>query len=237
MLARFRDRLSYANVVATLALFVALGGTGYAASQLTGRDIKNRSLSRVDIKKNALTGTEIKEGTLKQVPRALQATNAINANSALAADVAKNSDSATVAGIASDARALAGQGAASFEKSSRVSFGRAAANPAGTPNEQVLLSWPEMGVQVTTSTNQCGGGGGTSFAVKSTKGAGGSTIEFNDAGNSVAGGVSPGATARRCSSNGQDSVDAEISDAERSLFVDCIRAASQLRCLGVRSEP
>src|SRR3954468_15236725 len=122
MLARVRHRLSYANVVATLALFVALGGTGYAASQLTGRDIKNRSLSRVDIKKNALTGTEINESRLKQVP---SAANATNANSAPAADVSKNSqnaDAATVAGIANDARALAGQGAASFEKSSRVQF-------------------------------------------------------------------------------------------------------------------
>src|SRR3954447_20143267 len=109
MLARVRHRLSYANVVATLALFVALGGTGYAASQLTGRDIKNRSISRVDIKKNALTGTEINESKLRQVPRALNSQNAINANSALAADVSKNSDSAAVAGIANDARALAGQ--------------------------------------------------------------------------------------------------------------------------------
>src|SRR3954453_5491202 len=134
MLARVRHRLSYANVVATLALFVALGGTGYAASQLTGRDIKNRALTRVDIKKNALTGTEINESKLRQVPKALNSTNAINANSALAADVSKNSqsaDSAAVAGIANDAKALAGQGAASFEKSSRVQFGKASAAPAG----------------------------------------------------------------------------------------------------------
>ena len=31
MLERLRGRLSYANVVATLALFVALGGSSYAA--------------------------------------------------------------------------------------------------------------------------------------------------------------------------------------------------------------
>jgi hypothetical protein len=31
---RFRFHLSYANVVATLALFVALGGASYAATQL-----------------------------------------------------------------------------------------------------------------------------------------------------------------------------------------------------------
>jgi len=35
MRTKFRNRLSYANVVATLALFVALGGTSIAAVTLT----------------------------------------------------------------------------------------------------------------------------------------------------------------------------------------------------------
>ena len=40
MLARLRSRLSYANVTATLALFVALGGTGaYAANTIATGDI------------------------------------------------------------------------------------------------------------------------------------------------------------------------------------------------------
>lgn len=47
-------RLSYANVTATLALFVALGGTGYAATQLTGKDIRNGSLTGADIKKKSI---------------------------------------------------------------------------------------------------------------------------------------------------------------------------------------
>src|SRR5437763_96023 len=34
MLRRLRDHLSYANVVATLALFIALGGSSYAAVDL-----------------------------------------------------------------------------------------------------------------------------------------------------------------------------------------------------------
>jgi hypothetical protein len=240
MIARFRDRLTYANVVATLALFVALGGTGYAASQITSRNIKNRSIKGVDISKDALGGTEVNESKLKEVPLARSATSATSADISRNADNAvrsQSSASADAAAIATDARALAGQGAGAFEKSTRVTFGSGSAAPAGPPNEQVLLSWPEMGVQVTTSTNQCGGGGGTSFAVKSTKGAGGSTIEFNDAGNAVAGGVAPGATVRRCSSSGADSVNSQISDTTRSLFVDCIRAAGQLRCLGIRSEP
>jgi hypothetical protein len=34
MFARVRPRLTYANVLASLALFVALGGSSYAALQL-----------------------------------------------------------------------------------------------------------------------------------------------------------------------------------------------------------
>jgi hypothetical protein len=60
--------------VAYLALFVALGGSSYAAitvtgknvkdSSLTGRDIKNRSLTGKDIKKGSLGTTEVKDRSL-----------------------------------------------------------------------------------------------------------------------------------------------------------------------------
>ena len=70
MLARLRGRLSYANVVATLALFIALGGSSYAALTITGKDVRNRSLTGKDVKRNSLTGGEIREGRLDTVPRA-----------------------------------------------------------------------------------------------------------------------------------------------------------------------
>jgi hypothetical protein len=241
MVARVRGRLSYANVVATLALFVALGGTGYAASQLTGRDIKNRSISRVDIKKNALTGTEINESKLAQVPSAALSLNAINANSALAADVSKNSqsaDTAAVAGIANDARALAGQGAATFEKSSRTQFGRAAVNPAGVSSEQTLLSWPELGVSMTT-TNQ-GACAVTELGLRfvNTKASGpGAQVFENGTGQSGAA-VSAGASRVVCShSSTAPEFHGEITDSTgKTLFFDCFAGNGQTHCLGVRSE-
>jgi hypothetical protein len=49
-----RRRLSYANVIATLALFVALGGTSYAAIKITGKDVQNGSLTGADIKKHSV---------------------------------------------------------------------------------------------------------------------------------------------------------------------------------------
>ena len=60
MFARFRARLTYGNVVATLALFLALGGTSYAAISITGKNVKNSSLTGKDVKNNSLTGADVK---------------------------------------------------------------------------------------------------------------------------------------------------------------------------------
>jgi hypothetical protein len=61
---RLVHRPGYANVVATLALVAALGGTSYAASQLTGKDVKNESLAGKDVKDGSLKGRDVKDGSL-----------------------------------------------------------------------------------------------------------------------------------------------------------------------------
>jgi hypothetical protein len=60
LLARLRARLTYANVVATLALFVALGGSSYAALTITGKNVRDGSLTGKDVKKNSLTGADVR---------------------------------------------------------------------------------------------------------------------------------------------------------------------------------
>jgi hypothetical protein len=70
---RLRERLSYANVVATLALFVALGGSSYAALTITGKQVRDRSLTGKDLKRNSLNGRQIREARLDTVPRARNA--------------------------------------------------------------------------------------------------------------------------------------------------------------------
>lgn len=70
---RVQTKLTYANVVATLALFIALGGSSYAALTITGRDVQNGSLTARDVKRNTLGGGRIKESTLATVPRARNA--------------------------------------------------------------------------------------------------------------------------------------------------------------------
>src|SRR5256885_865971 len=93
-MGRLRPRLSYANVVSTIALVFALGGGAvYAAGKIGSsqiaknaihsRQIKNRQVKRQDIaggainsgkvSNDSLSGKDIKESTLGEVPLATDA--------------------------------------------------------------------------------------------------------------------------------------------------------------------
>lgn len=82
-------RPSPALVISILALFVALGGSAYAATKIGTKDIKANAITTGKIKKNAITtakikkdavtGAKIKESTLGAVPNATNAVNATNA--------------------------------------------------------------------------------------------------------------------------------------------------------------
>jgi len=50
--------------VALIAMFVALGGTSYAAITITGKNVKNSSLSGADIKNGSLRGTDVRNRSL-----------------------------------------------------------------------------------------------------------------------------------------------------------------------------
>jgi hypothetical protein len=64
--------LSYTNVAATLALFVALGGTSFAAVKLTGADVRNGTVTGSDLRNESvkgrdvsgLTGRDVKNGSV-----------------------------------------------------------------------------------------------------------------------------------------------------------------------------
>jgi hypothetical protein len=68
-----RRRLTYANVMATLAVFIALGGSSYAALTITGRNVRNGSLTFRDLRGDTLGGSRIKESRLGTVRRARNA--------------------------------------------------------------------------------------------------------------------------------------------------------------------
>jgi hypothetical protein len=62
MKSRLKTRLSFANVVASLALFVALGGTAYATGALPADSVGTAQLEH-----GSVTSGKVKDGTLKAV--------------------------------------------------------------------------------------------------------------------------------------------------------------------------
>jgi hypothetical protein len=133
MISKLRGRITSAHVIALAALFVALGGTTYAAATIGTSDIENKAVTKKKIHKKAvtkqkiknkavngkkvkddsLTGDDIQESTLGEVPSADEANsadtaaNATHANTATNADSATNADNATNADRATDANTIA----------------------------------------------------------------------------------------------------------------------------------
>jgi hypothetical protein len=58
MIARLRQKLTYSNVIASLALFIALGGVAVAAG------LAKNSVGTKQLKKNAVTAAKIKKGSV-----------------------------------------------------------------------------------------------------------------------------------------------------------------------------
>jgi hypothetical protein len=102
-------------IVALIALFVALGGSSYAVTKIStknlrtgavnSRVVKNNSLKSGDIRNESLTGSDIKTDSIK---------NADIDNSNLQAKSADTAGRATTADTASNATSLGGVAAANF---------------------------------------------------------------------------------------------------------------------------
>jgi hypothetical protein len=63
--SRMRRHMTYANVMATIAVFLGLGGSSYAVVKITGKDVKNGSLTGLDIKNGSLSGIDVRDGSLR----------------------------------------------------------------------------------------------------------------------------------------------------------------------------
>src|ERR1700761_4271354 len=72
MIHRMRARLSYANVMATIAVFIALGGTGYAAMTLP-----RNSVGAEQIRTGAVRSSEIKDRSIRTGDLATSARDAL----------------------------------------------------------------------------------------------------------------------------------------------------------------
>jgi hypothetical protein len=110
MARKLRKHLTYANVVASIALFVALGGASYAAITLPrnsvgAKQIKKNAVSGKKVKNRSLTGVDLDLSRLGQVPSARGADHAGSADHATLADTAghaTSADSASTAGTATN---------------------------------------------------------------------------------------------------------------------------------------
>ncbi len=125
------------TALALLALFVALGGTGYAAAtigsgqiknnSIRGKDVRNSTLAGKDVKRNSLTGSDIAESRLGKVRRATRA---------------------DTAGNASVASALTGAGASAYFPSRKVTatgvvkLAKVGTAPANSPARVLLAKGP-----------------------------------------------------------------------------------------------
>ena len=68
-LSTLTRRLTYANVTSTACLFILLGGSAYAATAITGSDVRNGSLTSADVRDHSLRARDFRAGVLPRGPR------------------------------------------------------------------------------------------------------------------------------------------------------------------------
>jgi hypothetical protein len=161
---RLLRHLSFSNVIALIALFVALGGAAYAGTKLNGKNIVNASIGGGKLKNETITANKIKKGTitgdqiaansissssinlttLGTVPTATSAqtaqtaTSATTAQSATTATNATKADSATSATTATEAANA--KHADEADTASHATTAGAAESLEGTTAEELTLS-------------------------------------------------------------------------------------------------
>jgi len=145
-------RPTYSQVVSTLALFVALGGTSYAVTSLPADSVGTAQLKSASVTagklhahavgaaavaSDSLTGKQIDEASLGTVPHAVSANtadSATTAKTAKTADSATTATTATTALTANNSTLLAGAPASSYH----------AACPAGLLQIKDLCVEPDL---------------------------------------------------------------------------------------------
>jgi hypothetical protein len=148
-MSRFASRRPSASlVISCLALFVALGGVGYAAAtigsaaiidnSIRSKDVRNNDLRGKDVRTNTLKGADVDESSLGKVP------SAANADSAATAAHATNADNATNASQAANADTVGGIGPDALTIG-RSALGSCEPGTAFTNCTSVVLSMPRPG--------------------------------------------------------------------------------------------
>jgi hypothetical protein len=137
---------SPATAIALIALFVAIGGTSYAAVKIDGKNIENRSIPGKKLKNGAVAGKQVKRDSLGA--RQIKESSLKTVARARAADSATKATTATTADSAKTAAGLTGPAASSLANADRISAGqmiklaKTGTSPATTPLQQAAAKGP-----------------------------------------------------------------------------------------------
>jgi hypothetical protein len=193
-------RPRHATVIAYLALFVALGGTGYAAIKVNGSDLVNSSVAGKKLKRGTIGGREVNESKLRRVPSALNATRANSAatagNAATAGFASRAGEATTAAHAASASQAtnaaqagnaalLGGLSSQDFLAADTIVSGIAAL---ATSNQ--IFAVADMGFSINAMPTD--GDGAFEVEVRNTRAAGGADIAVGLSTSSTSFTVTPG---------------------------------------------
>jgi hypothetical protein len=116
----FIRRPSPAMAVALLALFVALGGSSYAALRIGTRQIKNNSIRSVDIKNRTVRGRDIHRRTVRRANVARRTLFGINLARDRVTGAEVDESSLGTVRSASNANTLRGLGPSAFVPAGKV---------------------------------------------------------------------------------------------------------------------
>jgi hypothetical protein len=208
-----RKRLTYANVVATLALFLALGGASYAAIRVGSGSIVNNSVRTQDLRNNDVRSRDIRNGAILG--------RDVGANQ-LGSDQVKES----ALGQVGDAAALDGLGADAFARSGDFVQGGSANHTDTT--EDLILSLPRVNASISDDGD---GDGSPQLHVQNTS----STKTLEVVYDGGVGSVPPGVTNTVPPAGGDRVLNIVLGDASgagRALALQCGFGSLRVRCLG-----
>lgn len=202
-----RDKLLHpATVIAVIALFVALGGTSYAVSQLPKNSVGNKQL-----KKNAVTSKKVKDGSLLakdfktgQLPQGQQGERGPQGEQGPqgAAGVNGATGSALLTGAITDSLPQPNAGVTYFRRAAVNYVGTDASGISSTeaqsltPNRSLRIS----NLAVRTNNDLPSGGSVLVTAIATSPGGNNSTLECQ-----VVGGA--GASDQTCTSSGSATIE------------------------------
>jgi hypothetical protein len=175
--ARLVRQLSFANVIACVALFVALGGGAYAATKINGNNIqsgsigggklknatigagklKNGTITSQQIAAGTLTGSDINLATLGTVPSAQTAAKATNATNANRATTANTATTATTANHATTANSATTAASATTATTAKTATEADRAKTAGDADTLDGLTAGDLAVSCRPGTEFYGG--------------------------------------------------------------------------------